>query len=77
MGAFLGTPFYVWVGRTLFGHNAGLPSFLFGITGFFVVFYLWERFVPIRCTQCGGRMKKKYGLGKQVHFTCAGCGWQR
>lgn len=76
-GAFLGVLFFAWGGRILIGHNAGVPPFLFGVMGFFAVFYLWERFVPIRCTKCGGRMNKKYILARRGVFTCPACGWQR
>jgi hypothetical protein len=76
-GAFLGVVTYSWGGRALIGHHAGVPPFLFGMIAFGVVFYFWERFVPIRCTQCGGRMNKKYKLAWRGVFSCAACGWQR
>jgi len=71
-----------WLGRTLF-HEAGvislvphlrLPVLLGALAGFFLVFILWDRWVPLECPVCGGKMIKVYGEGRHLVFRCTSCG---
>ena len=64
---------------TSWGDRAlGVASFPFlffgtGLGPFFLVIYLWDRYVTVYCPGCGGVMTKK-GVGKSFLFTCTSCG---
>jgi hypothetical protein len=54
--------------------HLSLPRLVGFLAGFFVAFILWDRFVPLHCPVCGGKMKKIYGEGRHLVFRCTECG---
>jgi hypothetical protein len=72
-GGYLGVALYQQDGPKSLGPHISLPSLIGAVTGFLVVFYLWDRFVPLRCPVCNGRMKKVYGEGRHLVFRCSSC----
>jgi hypothetical protein len=57
------------------GRWPGLLEFLGGAAGFLAVYFLWDRCVPIRCPNCGGRlMKENMRWGPRFTYSCDSCG---
>jgi len=56
------------------GPHLTLPRFVGFLAGFFVVFILWDRLLPLVCPVCGGKMKKIYSEGRHLRFRCTDCG---
>jgi len=54
--------------------HLSLPRFVGFLAGFFIVFILWDRFVPLNCPVCGGKMRKIYNEGRKLVFRCDSCG---
>jgi hypothetical protein len=71
-GGWLGVAFYD-DGRKSIGPHFTLPCLVGSVAGFFVVFNLWDRFVPLCCPVCGGRMTKSCGEGRHLVFKCSSC----
>jgi hypothetical protein len=72
-GGCLALLLYPKPGQRLFGPHIGLPPFFGAVAGFFVVFLLWDRFVPVRCPRCNGSMREDYGQGRHLVFRCDSC----
>ena len=72
-GGWLGAVFHDRGGEKSIGPHVSLPSFGGAVAGFFVVFSLWNRFVPLRCPVCNGKMTKVYGQGRHLVFRCSSC----
>jgi hypothetical protein len=75
--ATLGGIFYEAGGREFLGlHSFPFLVLVGGAAGFFSVLAIWNRYVPIRCPWCGGRMTMAY-QGRQQMFDCTVCGRRR
>ena len=72
-GGWLGVASYDDDGRKSIGPHFTLPCLVGAVAGFFVVFNLWDRFVPLCCPVCGGRMTKSCGEGRHLVFKCSSC----
>ena len=58
-------------GEKILGQYAGLLELLGGAAGLLGVYFLWDRWVPIHCPSCGGRMTKEHArAGRYFIFTC-------
>jgi len=73
VGIRVGAAFYHEEAVKSLGPHLSLPGLVGFLAGFFVVFILWDRFVPLVCPVCGGRMKKIYSEGRHLIFRCTAC----
>jgi hypothetical protein len=75
VGELCGLALKAFGGEKLLGQCAGLLDFLVGMAGFLGVYFLWDRWVPIQCPNCGGRMMKENARwGRHFRYTCDSCG---
>jgi hypothetical protein len=62
-------------GEQVLGPYWGLLVLLGGAVGFLGIWFLWDRWVPIRCPGCGSSMTKAHARrGRHFIYTCDSCG---
>jgi hypothetical protein len=75
VGKLCGLGLEVFAGEKIPDPYAGLLEFLGGAAGFLAIYFLWDRWVPIHCPGCGGRMRKYNARwGRHFSYTCDSCG---
>jgi hypothetical protein len=75
VGGLCGFALKAFGGEKILGPYAGLLELLGGAAGFLGVYFLWDRWVPIHCPSCRGRMTKAHARwGRYFIYTCDSCG---